>query len=504
MQMAVDGMVAVGGLRNRTLNGIGWNFFGQISQQSISFVIAVLLARILSPREFGLLAMATVIAGFAAIFVEMGFGAALVQKKDIRSEHFSSVFWLNVALGLALALVFVAIAPMIAKFFHEPSLFPLTVLLAVNFLLGSLTIVQKALLTKALDFRKLALADILAMVLSGIAAIGLALAGFGVWSLAVQSVLFFAISAALIWKWSRWRPQLLFRWVAVRQMGSFSLHYLGTTILNYWGRNLDNLLIGRFIGTQPLGVYRNAYSVMLSPLTNFSRAISRVLFPSLSLIQGEQQRVAGIFLRATRTIALVTFPLMIGLFVGAQPFVLTFFGPKWSGMIPLLRVFTVTGLIQSVGTFTGNIYLSQGRADLQFRVGLFVHANAVLGIIVGLRWGVRGVAVGYTIATIINSLPSLYYAGRLIDVTLWCFWRNLSDIFLCALLMGIAVWAGSLCVPGSWPPWLLLMIISGGGVLVYGSILYGTGIQAYRDTWVLIREQFGRRPGRRNIRERAG
>ncbi|MCG2659187.1 MAG: MOP flippase family protein [Kiritimatiellae bacterium] len=480
---------AMSTFRDKTIKGIGWSVVSQIGQQAISFIIIIILARLLSPREFGLLAMITVITSFASIFVEMGFSAALVQKHDIRQAHLSSVFWLNLVVGLGFTLAFVAVAPIISRFYSEPLLIPLTMFIAANFLLGSLTIVQKTMMTKALDFRRLAIVDIVAVAFSGGFAIVLAYAGFGVWSLAVQTVFLSAITTVMLWKLGKWRPSFVFDWTAIKDLLGFSSNLFGSTLLNYWVRNLDYLLIGRFIGTQSLGIYKNAYSIMLFPLNNISRVISRVMFPSLSLIQHDKAKVRSVYLLATRAIALVTFPLMTGLFVVVESFVLTLFGSQWSGMIPILRVFCLTGLLQSVATLTGNLYLSQGKADLQFRVGLFVHANAIICIVVGLRWGVLGVAIGYTIATMINSFPSLFFAGRLVDLTFWQVWSKLLGIIGCALIMAIAVWGIGLALPALWPPWLCLVTQIAFGVLFYGVLIHFLAVQAYVETRELLSEQ---------------
>lgn len=465
--------------RAKTIRGISWSIVGQVGQQGFSFIITIILARLLSPREFGLVAMIVVISGFIAIFAEMGLSAALVHKQDVRPEHLSSVFWLNLGIGILLAFLFVAAAPWISAFYKEPILAPLAIFMASTFLFGSLTIVQKAMMVKMLDFRTLAITDVTAVVASGTVSILLALTGFGVWSLAIQSVLFYIVTAILVWRLSDWRPNVLFRWAAIKDLGSFGMHFLGSSVLNYWVRNLDYLLIGKFLGNRQLGMYKNSYSVMLFPLNNVSRVLSRVMFPSLSLIQKDMLKVRNVYLRMTRFIALFTFPLMAGLFVVSEPFVLVVFGPKWSGMIPLLQVLSLTGLIQSVGTLTGNVYLSQGRADLQFRVGIFLHANAILGIIVGLRWGSLGVAVGYSVASLINSFPSQYFAGKLIKLSIWQFCRNLSGLFFCSVLMAVLVWRIGVLLPDRWPAWLSFLTMAACGIMFYGAFVHLLRIRAY-------------------------
>lgn len=476
--------------RAKTVNGITWSVVSRVIRLALMFIIGVILARLLSPREFGLVAMITVITSFASLFAELGFSAALVQKQDISPVHLSSVFWLNLGAGLLLTLLFVAAAPLIARFYQEPMLTPLTMLISTNFLISSLNIVQNTLLTKSLDFKTLSIVEISAITIAGIIAIAMAYLGFGAWSLAAQSVIFSVVTAATLWFLSSWRPSFLFKWTAIQDLLGFSLSLFGTKVLNYWVRNIDYLLIGRFLGTNPLGIYNRAYDIMLFPLVSVSQVLSRVMFPSMSLIQEDKQRVAGLYLRMTRAIALVTFPMMLGLFVVVEPFVLVVFGAQWIGMIPVLRVLSLVGMSQSIGSLTGSLYLSQGRAGLQFRVGLILKTISILGIVVGLQWGIVGVAIGYAIASFINSYPSFYFAGRLVNLTYWELLKNLSGVFGCAVVMAAAVWALGLLLPGGWPLWVLLSLQVALGVVVYVSFVHLFNLRAYREVRALVSEQW--------------
>jgi PST family polysaccharide transporter len=481
--------------RHKTINGITWSIASRLGRLALMFVINVILARLLSPREFGLIAMITVITSFASLFTELGFSAALVQKQDVRPVHLSSIFWLNLGAGLILTLIFIAGAPLIAHFYQEPMLTPLTILISTNFLIGSLNIVQNTLLTKSLDFKTLSIVEISALAVAGTVAIAMALLGFGAWSLAAQSVIISAVSAAMLWILSSWRPSFVFRWAAIKDLLGFSMSLFGTKVLNYWVRNIDYLLIGRFLGSSPLGIYNRAYDIMLFPLVSVSQVLSRVMFPSMSIIQEDKQRVASLYLKMTRAIALVTFPMMLGLFVVVELFVLVIFGTQWAGMIPVLRVLSLVGMTQSIGTLNGSLYLSQGKADLQLRVGLVLKTIAILGIVIGLQWGIVGVAIGYATASFINSYPSFYFAGRLVNLTYWGLLRNLAGVFGCAALMAALVWATGLLLPTTWPQWVLLTIQVSFGILVYISIVHLAKLRAYREVRELVSEQWKLRGG---------
>ena len=481
------------GLKAKALTGINWSVLSQVGRQALSFIIGVVLARLLSPREFGLLAMVTVISGFALSFMELGFGAALVQRQDAREEHLSSVFWVNVISGLVMTLLFAAAAPLVARFYGEPLLLPLTLLLATNFVIYAFSIVQRVLMVKALDFRALAVVEVGSVAVAGAVAVAMAVAGLGVWSLAANYLLATVVATALFWGLGRWRPERAFEWGAVKDLLGFSSHYLGTKTLSYWTRNADNLLIGRFIGSSALGLYSKAYAVLMLPLLNVSRTVERVMFPSLSTIQDDRPRVKRVFLRMARAVALVTFPVFTGMAVVAEPFVLGVFGAQWAGMIPLVQVLCVLGVAQSVIRLDGNLYLSQGRADLQFRVNLFVQGVIIAGIVAGLRWGVMGVAVGLTVASLATAYLRLHFAGRLVGLSFWELLRALGGTFWSAVAMALLVFGLDVALLASWSPVARLAIEVPFGVAVYAALVHAFDVGAYEEVRDLLAGQVRKR-----------
>ena len=485
-----------GQFKAKALAGINWSVLSQMGRQALSFVIGVVLARLLSPREFGLLAMVTVIAGFALSFMELGFGAALVQRQNAREEHLSSVFWVNVISGLTMTLLFAAAAPLVARFYGEPLLLPLTLVLAANFVIYAFSIVQRVLMVKALDFRSLAVVEIGSVIVAGAVGIAMAVAGLGVWSLAANYLLATVVATALFWALGRWRPEASFEWGAVKELLGFSGHYLGTKTLGYWTRNVDNLLIGRFIGSSALGLYSKAYAVLMLPLLNVSRTVERVMFPSLSIIQDDRPRVKRVFLRMARGVAFITFPIFTGMAVVAEPFVLSLFGAQWVGMIPLVQVLCVLGVAQSVVRLDGNLYLSQGRADLQFRVNLLVQGTIIAGIAIGLQGGVMGVAVGLTVASLATSYVRLHYAGRLVGLSVGELLRALGGTLASAVAMALLVFGLDALLPAAWPAVARLAAEVALGVAVYAGLAHAFDVGAYRELREILARQWKKRaPG---------
>ena len=474
--------------RSRTIKGITWSVISQVGGQTFAFVVGITLARLLSPDDFGLVGMVMIFAGFAAIFRELGFGAALIEKKDVQQKHLSSVFWINIGSGVMLMTVFMLASPLIAAFYRKPLLTPLTMVISVNFLIGSFGIVQGTLMTKSLEFRTLSIINIFTAGVSGLVAVIMAYLGFGVWSLVVHCLLGSILGTALLWRYSSWRPTFVFKWEAAKELLRFSTSVLGTRVLSYWVRNLDNLLIGRFFGTGALGIYQKSYSIMLFPLANVSRVIGRVLFPSLSLIQDEKKRVKSVYLRSTRTVALFTFPMMLGLFVVCRSFVLGVLGAQWAEMISILKIFCFLGITQSILTLVGSLYQSQGRADLELKIGLILKLNLVVGIVIGLHLGIFGVAVGFGIASVVNSYPAFFYAGRLVDLTFTELLKALRGIFACATIMAVLVWGLRQVLPLNLTHWMYLAIQVPFGILIYALLIHVLDIPAYQDLREILKE----------------
>ena len=417
------------------MRGLGWAFTSQIGKQGSQFIITVILARLLSPGNFGLLGMATVFTGFASIFNDMGVSGALIQKQDADERHLSSAFWLNIMTGLAIALIFIACSGLIAQFYHMSELKPMLMILSLNYIFAPFTIIQQTILTKDMDFKTLMIRDIVAVIISGAVGIFLAYKGFGVWSLVYQSLTYAATDGILLWTISKWRPSFIFSIAAIKDIFHFSANLTGFNIVNYFARNIDQLLIGKFLGVQALGYYSLAYKIMLYPLQNISWVIGKVMFPAFSKIQGDLQKVRLSYMGLVKITSLITFPLMALLFGIAPELVKVFFGEKWLAIIVLIRILCVCGMIQSIGTTIGNILLSQGRADLQFKMQLIGTCLVLIFVVLGLRYGVSGVAFYYTLQSILWVHITFFITNKLINLGYREFYSKIISSYMISLIM---------------------------------------------------------------------
>ena len=480
-------------LKQQTITSIGWSTVGSLGKQSIQFVISVILARLLLPEDFGLLGMVVVFTGFATLFNDLGFGAALIQKKTLEEQHLSSVFWLNLGVGFFLTLLFMALAPLIASFYKEPQIVPLTRIVSIIFFVGAFGIVQKNLFSRKMQFKVLAAIDLLAVSIAGIIAIALAFAGYGVWSLIAQLVSFTILSVLLLWLRSNWHPRFIIKRRALKELWPFSSNLLGAQLLNYGVRNVDYLLIGRYVGSAGLGIYTRAYTTMLLPINQVTAVVGRVMFPALSRIQDDISKVKQVYLHANRMIALVTIPLMLGLLVVARPFVLTLYGPKWAAVIPVLQILCLVGIKQPLGTTVGWIYQSQGRTDLMFRWSILSFVVTIISFFIGIRWGIIGVATAYAIGNYLIWYPAIAIPGKLIDMTFGEFIMNIAGVFGCAVGMAFITWGLGEILPKEWPIWLVLILQVIAGSVVYFVLIHVFKIQAYREFKSLALEQWHRR-----------
>ncbi len=405
-------------LKSKVKKSLMWTFGDQIVTQIVFVLFGIFLARILSPSVFGVVGMVTMFTNFAALFIDMGFGVALIQKKEADNEHFSSVFWLNLGIGCFLYGLFFFMAPLFSIFFHQPQLTILVRVICLSFIISSLTSVQSNLLVRELKFKQKVLFNWISVILGYTVAFLLALKGFGVWAVVWMTIVTASSNSLLYWISSDWRPSFLFNRNKIKELSKFGFNVLGDTSVNYWSRNFDNFIIGRMLGSTQLGLYTRAYSLMLLPLRNISSVITKVMFPAFSKKQDDVASIKRHYLQIIKYIALVTFPAMIGLSLVSKEFVLLFFGKNWTGMIPVLAILSLVGAVQSIFSLNGMIYNSLGKAHIAFKVSILVNVVLIIAFTIGVNFGIEGMAWSYLIASILLFFPIYNTAIKQLNTTL--------------------------------------------------------------------------------------
>ncbi|HEY5984207.1 MAG TPA: MOP flippase family protein [Anaerolineales bacterium] len=397
-------------------SGVKWSAASQIGRQLAQLLSATVLARLLDPTDFGLLAMAFVVTGLVGLFKDLGTAAAVVQKKDLGDTLLSSIFWLNVLLGVGATIMLVVGAPLAGLVYNEPGVVIVLRILAAGFAVSGAGTVHQALLERQLEFRSLARLELASVLVGAAGGIAAALLGAGVWSLVLQSLLTAVMSTALLWLANRWRPSRILAWSEVLGVTRFSLNLTGYNVFGYFARNADYFLIGRFLGSQQLGVYYLAYRLLLLPVGSIGAVVGRVMYPVLSKIQDDNERIAEVYLRMVALISFLSFPLMVALMVAAAPLAPLVLGAAWVSIIPLIQIFAPVGMLQSIGTTVGSIYQAKGRTDQMFRWGVGAGLLTIVAFLIGLRGGAKGVAVAYGLVTVVLFYPSFAIPFRLIGL----------------------------------------------------------------------------------------
>lgn len=437
----------------------------------MQLLTTMVLARLLQPADFGLMGMVLVVVGFVTVFNDLGTSAAVIREKNPSPSMWPSIFWTNVAFGVMSTMLLLMSSPLLGFFFKEPRVTPLLAVLSSSFLIYGFSVLHKAIMERDLLFDRLAKVELAATLVGATVGIGSAFLGCGVWSLVYQALALAMCTTLLLWVYSPWRPAFLFRWAEIKGIGNYSLNLVGYNILNYFVRNADNLLIGRFLGAEALGYYSLAYRLMLYPIQNIASVVGRVMFPVLSQIQDDDAAFRQVYLKAARSIALITFPLMTGVMALSAPFILTFFGEQWRPVILLLTILSPIGMAQSVGTTVGAIYQAKGRTDALFRWGLLSGAMALCAFVIGLQWGVVGVATAYAIAVALYAYPSFKIPFAFIQLRFRTFMAALWPPFLCSLLMGLVLF-GVKQLAASLSDQAILALLVPLGIGVYGVASY--------------------------------
>lgn len=404
-------------LTRRALAGAGWLSLSTGIRQALSFISVAILARLIGPESYGLMGMAALLTTFLYNFRDLGTASAIIQRPDVSGRLLSSLFWVNVSLGLLLSLITLAIAEPAARFFHEPRLEAILQALSPSFFLSSSGMVHYAMLNREMSFDKLAWSDLISALAGYAISIPCALTGFGVWSLVFANLANALAATVMYWYFLRWRPAWEFDRVEIRSVGGFSLNLAGFWAVNYFSRNADNLIVGRSLGSRQLGYYQMAYNLMVYPIQNISYVIAQVLFPAFSKIQHNNDSFRSAYVRSSMLIGFITFPMMAGLCVLADPFVRAVLGSRWIPAIILIQILAPVGLIQSVQTCVGQIYTAKGRTELLFRWAIYCTAVCVTAFLIGIRWGIIGVASAYCIAYfVLIAYPALAVPFRLIEL----------------------------------------------------------------------------------------
>lgn len=442
-------------LTGRTARGGTIMIVSQGTKFLINMASAVVLARLLKPQDYGLIAMVAVVVNFSYPFRNLGLSAATMQRSEITDKQVSTLFWVNVGLSVAAMLITAALAPAIAAFFGEPRLIWITLAFAASFIFGGLTVQHEALLKRQMRFMAIAANEVISMLLGTTTAICLAWKGFGYWALVCSQLAIGSSYALGVWLICRWRPGLPNWNSGVGSMLRFGRNLTGFNVLNYLARNVDNLLIGRYWGAQQLGIYARAYQLLLLPLDQIIAPIDGVAVTALSRLAEDADRYRQAYLRMLEKLAMITMPAMALMIVTSDWLVRVILGPQWIETGRVFALLGIIGIVEPVSSTMGWLLISQGRTHHILQWGIIDAVVSIASIIAGLPWGAVGVAASYAIVGIILRKPfQFWFVNRIGPVRLSEFYRAILPSICASLAVLLAVfcfrkWMGSVAaVPG--------------------------------------------------------
>jgi PST family polysaccharide transporter len=470
-------------LKRRSVRGAAMTAASQAVRFILRFGSTAILARLLTPRDYGLVAMAGVITGFAGMFKDAGLTNATVQRKDITQGQVSMLFWINLFLGCAIALTLVAIAPVVAAFYHEPRLIGITRALAVSFIFGGMTLQHQALLRRRMEFRMLAILEVASFFCGTVVAVGMAAFGCGYWSLVGMTVGTSAANAAGVWLALAWRPALPRRGSGAMPLVRFGRDLLVFDIVYFFSRQTDLFLLGRFWGPVPVAFYEKGYNLLMQPFTQINAPLGSVIELALARVQDDAPRLRRLFLHAMDVISGFSFPLVVCIALFAREVVLLMLGPAWLECVPLFRFLAPAAALSAISSPWGWLLIALGQTRKFRRVGVASAAVVVSSFIIGLPYGAKGVAICYSAAISLMTLPAWWYVTKETPVHFVDVFRTwIPPIVACVPAVMATFLVGQLSVFAI-PHWLITVA----GVVSFGAI-YALVLLIGFKKWSLYRE----------------
>lgn len=451
--------------------GIRWGVIDQGVQVVVRLGANIVLARLIAPRDFGVVGLAVVVVNFALVLSGLGLGSALIQRRDLTPRHVTTAFTTSAAFGFVLAAAVAGAAFPAAAFFHEESLRTLLPVLAITFVFRGFELIPNDILLRGLRFRSYYLSSTIATIAASVLALVCGFAGLGVWALVVMMFSESLLAAILAWvfaiKAGVWRPSIGFDRRSFQDLVGLSSYVTASQLVAYGNNNGDNLIVGRALGATALGYYAFAYRLMILPLQRFGGIISQSAFPALATVQDDPERLRSGYVTATRYVAAVCFPITMGIAVAAPLAVPVVLGEQWRPAIPTLQVLALSGPLLSLNRLTDALFRAIGKANWNFWLNLASLVVHVAAFLIGVREGILGVAVAFVVSTVAMIIPGLLMAARALRAP-WTFLaRPVAPIAAATIVMTGAAVAVLQVVPPSVPGTVELALVTVAGGAAY-------------------------------------
>ena len=403
-------------LKNKTKKGLAWSMIERFATQGVQFLFGIILARLLSPDDYGIIAMPLVFLAIAQCIIDSGFSTALIRKPELTEDDLSTAFYFNIGIGILCYAVLFFSSPLIADFYHTPILSSLLKVTALAVLFNPLCAVQQAILTRKIDFKTQAIVSLSGAVVSGIVGLYMAYNGFGVWSLVFQQVGGYVMRTILLWILGKWKPKRKWSWESFHYLWGFGSKMLGSGLLDTIYNNIYPIVIGKYFSAQDLGNYTRAQQFSSLPSSNVTGVLQRVTFPVLSSIQNEDERLAKNYRKILKLSAFLVFPMMLMLSAIANPLVRILLTDKWIGCVILLQIVCFQMMWYPIHAINLNLLTVKGRSDLFFRLEIFKKIMGVCIMFITIPHGIIWMVSGGIVSSMLSLIINTYYTGKLINV----------------------------------------------------------------------------------------
>jgi len=472
-------------LKDKIKSGIMWNFFGGSGLMVVSLVLSIIMSYYVLPEDYGLVAMTTAFTAVAASFVNFGFGMAIIRQDNPTQNELSSIFFVNIFMGVLLTSVLYLLAPSIADFYKKDELIDIVHILSFTLLLSSAMVVQSALINKSMNFKLDVKINAITTLVSGGIGLVLASLGYGVWSIVFISISGSIIRGVLLWTIQDWKPSFYFRFACLKKYFTFSMNLFFTGLVNTMFDRIYSVMIGKYFSATDVGLYGRAETYQNLPTKVITDVLKKVYFPAFSTMQNNLKLFKDNFSKLIRITAFVSMPLSLGLMASADTLIQLILPEQWWGLIIYLQLLSLAGVTTPLNRLSTNIPLVMGRSDLILYIDVFGKFIVVASIVIGMNWGVLGLIYGYIIFAYLDYIIKFFYFGKLIN---YSFVENISDVYkplIAAALMGGIVYYFGMFIDGLLVKLILQIFL---GVVTYLVISNILGIKELEEMWKMMRE----------------
>lgn len=422
-------------LRKTFVAGVIWGTIERFSTLFIGFVITVLLARKLTPADYGLVNMIQIFTVFGMVLIDGGFGQALIQKQNASNKDYSTVFYLNIFLSLVIYIALYYSAPFIAEFYRQPSLTDISRVLFFLFPINAFSIIQHTLLTKHLKVKQLTLVSVISSLFSGFIGLYFAYNGYGVWALVYQTISLYTVRTSTLWVVNDWRPIIAFSTQSIKAIWKFSINLLGTFTLTSIFQNIYTVIIGRFFNVADVGFYNQAFRFESIATSTITSAVQRVSFPAFAELQNDKDRLRNAYKRVINVTMFLHLPIMLGIAAIGHDLFSALLTEKWLPSVPYFYLLCIASSLYPMHMINVNVIKALGLGKLYFRLNLLKYLLMTIFIIFTIKHSIIAVLTGYVIATLVSSLVITYYCGKEINYSIWSQFKELIPIFFITIIM---------------------------------------------------------------------